>query len=42
MDRLVITAEGQIIVNTLVGMREIEIGDADSCGTGYRCLRVAN
>lgn len=42
VDRLVITAEGQIILNTLVGMREVEIGTEDSCGTGYRCLRVAN
>jgi hypothetical protein len=42
VDRLVITAEGQIILNTLAGMREVEIGTADSCGTGYRCLRVAN
>jgi hypothetical protein len=42
MDRIVITSEGQIILNTLAGMREVEIGDADSCGTGYRCLRVAN
>jgi hypothetical protein len=42
LDRIVITADGQIIINTLAGMREIEIGSADSCGTGYRCLRVAN
>jgi hypothetical protein len=42
LDRIVITAEGQIIINTLAGMREIEIGSADSCGTGFRCLRVAN
>ena len=42
VDRFVITAEGQIIIDTLSGMREIEIGSADSCGTGYRCLRVAN
>jgi len=41
-DRLVISAEGQIVLNTLAGMREVEIGEADSCGTGYRCLRVAN
>ena len=42
LDRIVITAEGQIIIDTLAGMREIEIASADSCGTGYRCLRVAN
>ena len=41
-DRIVIGADGQIMINTLAGMRTIEIGDADSCGTGYRCLRVAN
>ena len=42
VDRLVISPEGQIVLNTLAGMREVEIGEADSCGTGYRCLRVAN
>ena len=41
-DRLVITAEGRIVLNTDAGMREVEVGDRDSCGTGYRCLRVAN
>ena len=42
VDRLVITEDGRIILNTLVGLRAVELGDADSCGTGYRCLRVAN
>jgi hypothetical protein len=42
LDRFVITPDGRIILHTLVGMREVEIGPADSCGTGYRCLRVAN
>jgi len=42
IDRLVITADGRIILNTLAGLREVEIGDQDSCGTGYRCVRVAN
>jgi hypothetical protein len=42
MDRVVITAEGEIILNTLAGMRKVEIGSEDSCGTGYRCLRVVN
>jgi hypothetical protein len=42
LDRLVITAEGRIVLNTDAGMREVEVGDRDSCGTGYRCLRVAN
>lgn len=42
VDRIVISAEGQIFIKTLAGMRAIEIGDADSCGVGYRCLRVAN
>ena len=41
-DRLVLSADGRVIINTLAGMKEIEIGSADSCGTGYRCLRVAN
>src|SRR4051812_41319414 len=41
-DRLVLSDDGRVIINTLAGMKEIEIGDADSCGTGYRCLRVAN
>ena len=41
-DRLVLTEDGQVIINTLAGMKTIEIGSADSCGTGYRCLRVAN
>jgi hypothetical protein len=38
----VISSEGRIILQTLVGMREVEVGSEDSCGTGYRCLRVAN
>ena len=38
----VITPDGRIILNTLVGMREVQVGSEDSCGTGYRCLRVAN
>jgi hypothetical protein len=42
IDRLVISHDGRVIINTLAGMKEIELGDADSCGTGYRCLRVAN
>ena len=42
IDRFVLTSEGRIILNTLIGMREVEVGSADSCGTGYRCLRVAN
>ena len=42
VDRLVLTSEGQIVLYTVLGMREIEIGSPDSCGTGYRCLRVAN
>jgi hypothetical protein len=42
IDRFVITSEGRIILQTLVGMREVEVGSEDSCGTGYRCLRVAN
>lgn len=42
IDRLVLSDDGRVIINTLAGMREIEIGSADSCGTGYRCLRVAN
>jgi hypothetical protein len=42
IDRLMITSEGRIILQTLVGMREVEVGSEDSCGTGYRCLRVAN
>jgi len=41
-DRLVLSEDGRVIINTLAGMKEIEIGSADSCGTGYRCLRVAN
>ena len=42
IDRLVLTHDGRVIINTLAGMKEIELGSADSCGTGYRCLRVAN
>jgi len=42
VDRIVITEEGRVILNTLAGMKEIQIGAADSCGTGYRCLRVPN
>jgi hypothetical protein len=42
VDRIVITAEGEIMISTPAGMRAIQVGDADSCGTGYRCLRVAN
>jgi len=42
LDRLVLSDDGRVIINTLAGMKEIEIGAADSCGTGYRCLRVAN
>jgi hypothetical protein len=42
VDRLVLSEDGRVIINTLAGMREIEIGEADSCGDGYRCLRVAN
>jgi hypothetical protein len=42
IDRLVISAEGRVILQTLVGMREVEVGSEDSCGTGYRCLRVVN
>jgi hypothetical protein len=42
LDRLVLTEDGRVIINTLAGMKEVEIGTADSCGTGYRCLRVAN
>ena len=41
-DRLVLSEDGRVIINTLAGMKEIEIGSTDSCGTGYRCLRVAN
>jgi len=41
-DRLVLSEDGRVIINTLAGMRAIEIGSADSCGAGYRCLRVAN
>jgi hypothetical protein len=41
-DRLVLTEDGRVIIDTLAGMKAIEIGSADSCGTGYRCLRVAN
>jgi len=41
-DRLVLSDDGRVIINTLAGMKEIEIGSADSCGTGFRCLRVAN
>jgi hypothetical protein len=41
-DRLVLSEDGRVIINTLAGMKQIEIGSADSCGTGYRCLRVAN
>jgi hypothetical protein len=41
-DRLVITPDGRIILNTLVGMREVQLGPPDSCGPGYRCLAVAN
>jgi hypothetical protein len=42
LDRLVLSDDGRVIINTLAGMKAIEVGDADSCGTGYRCLRVAN
>ena len=42
VDRLVISHDGRITVNTSVGMREVEVGEPDSCGTGYRCVRVAN
>jgi len=42
IDRFVISSEARIILQTLVGMREVEVGSEDSCGTGYRCLRVAN
>ena len=42
IDRFVISSEGRIILQTLVGMREVEVGSEDSCGTGYRCLRVTN
>jgi len=42
VDRFVISPDGRIILQTLVGMREVEVGSEDSCGTGYRCLRVAN
>ena len=41
-DRLVLSEDGRVIINTLAGMKAIEVGSADSCGTGYRCLRVAN
>ena len=41
-DRLVLSEDGRVIINTLAGMKQIEIGSPDSCGTGYRCLRVAN
>ena len=41
IDRLVITSQGRIILQTRRGMREGEVGSEDSCGTGYRCLRVA-
>ena len=34
IDRFVITPDGRIILHTLVGMREVEVGSADSCGTG--------
>jgi hypothetical protein len=42
VDRVVIAADGEITLHTPVGMREVEVGPADSCGTGFRCLRVAN
>jgi hypothetical protein len=42
VDRLIITSEGNIFVYTVIGMREVETGSPDSCGTGYRCLRVTN
>ena len=41
-DRLVLSDDGRVIINTLAGMKQIEIGSPDSCGVGYRCLRVAN
>lgn len=41
-DRLVLSDDGRVIINTLAGMKTVEIGSADSCGSGYRCLRVAN
>jgi hypothetical protein len=41
-DRLVLSDDGRVIINTLAGMKTIEIGTPDSCGTGFRCLRVAN
>jgi hypothetical protein len=41
-DRLVLSEDGRVIINTLAGMRTIELGSPDSCGTGYRCLRVGN
>jgi hypothetical protein len=42
VDRMVISHDGRITLNTAVGMRDVEVGEPDSCGTGYRCLRVAN
>jgi hypothetical protein len=42
VDRLVLSEDGRVILNTLAGMKTVEIGSADSCGTGYRCLRVEN
>jgi hypothetical protein len=42
IERFVITADGGIVLQTPVGMREVQVGSADSCGTGFRCLRVAN
>jgi len=42
VDRMVLSEDGRVIINTLAGMKAIEIGDPNSCGTGYRCLRVAN
>jgi hypothetical protein len=42
IDRFVINPDGGIVLATPVGMRQVEVGSADSCGTGYRCLRVAN
>jgi hypothetical protein len=42
VDRLVITPEGKVVLNTLAGMKEIEIGAPNSCGTGFRCLRIRN
>lgn len=34
VDRVVLTEDGRVILNTVAGMRQVEIGAADSCGKG--------